>query len=110
MWRQEHPFSLSLSEQAKPQLMKQNVTAILCGNDLIAMGVIQYLQEHGVLVPSSVSVVGFDDIQFSKIISPALTTIRLPIAQMGIEAVNLLIKRLRSSGEVSARESGGIGC
>ncbi len=103
VWRQEHPFTLTLTEKAKRQLTKGNVTAIFCGNDLIAMGAIQYLQENGVAIPESVSVVGFDDIQFSKIISPALTTIRMPIAQMGVEAVNLLTRRLRQSEHVSSR-------
>ena len=103
VWRQEHLFTLSLSDKAKQRLKKRDVTAIICGNDLIAMGVIQYLQEQGVSIPESVSIVGFDDIPFSKTISPALTTIRMPITQMGIEAVNLLTKRLRSSDQTGPR-------
>ena len=103
VWRHEHPFTLTLSEKAKRQLKKRDVTAIFCGNDLIAMGVVQYLQDQGVAIPDSVSVVGFDDIQFSKIISPALTTVRMPIAQMGVEAVNLLTRRLRASEEAGSR-------
>ncbi len=103
VWRHEHPFTLTLTENAKRQLKKDDVTAIMCGNDLIAMGVIQFLQEQGITIPESVSVVGFDDIQFAKIISPALTTVRMPIAQMGIEAVNLLMRRLRASESVGSR-------
>ncbi len=97
VWRHEHPFSLTLTEKAKRLLKKRDVTAIFCGNDLIAMGAVQFLQDQGVAIPESVSVVGFDDIQFAKIISPALTTVRMPIAQMGVEAVNLLTRRLRTS-------------
>lgn len=103
VWRQDHPFTLSLSDKAKRRLNKSDVSAIVCGNDLIAMGAIQYLQEKGVAIPESVSVVGFDDIQFSKIISPSLTTVRMPIAQMGAEAVGLLTRRLQSSDPSSSR-------
>ena len=103
VWRAEHPFTLSLTESARERLKKPEVTAVVCGNDLIAMGVIQFLQEMGLALPEAVSVVGFDDIQFSKIISPALTTVRMPIAQMGLEAVNLLVRRLRSAEKVSSR-------
>lgn len=102
-WRQEHPFTLSLTDKARRRLSNLDVTAIFCGNDLIAMGAMQYLQEQGAKVPESVSLVGFDDIQFSKIISPALTTVRMPISQMGIEAVNLLTRRLRSSDQINSR-------
>ncbi len=45
-------------------------------------------------VPQDVSVVGFDDIPFASLVSPALTTVRMPTASMGAEAVNLLLRRL----------------
>ncbi len=95
VWRVEHPFSMELTDAAVTRLNQRNVTAVVCGNDLIAMGAIQFFDALGVNVPGEVSVVGFDDIAFSKVVSPSLTTIRLPTAQMGIEAVNLLIRRLR---------------
>lgn len=103
VWRCENPFELSLTEDARRQLAKRNVTAIVCGNDLIAMGTIQFLQEQGVAIPESVSVVGFDDISFSKMMRPALTTVRMPIARMGAEAVGLLIRRLRTDERIQTR-------
>ena len=102
-WRLEHPFTLALTDAARQQLVEPGVSAVVCGNDLIAMGAIHYLQEHGIAIPETISVVGFDDIQFAKIITPALTTVRLPIAQMGAEAVALLTRRLESPDERTSR-------
>ena len=103
IWREEHPFSMDLTDVAENRLKKGDVTAVVCGNDLIAMGVIQFFDELGVDVPGDVSVVGFDDIAFSQVVSPSLTTIHLPTAQMGIEAVNLLTRRLQAENTPDSR-------
>jgi LacI family transcriptional regulator len=103
VWREEHPFSMSLTETAETRLRRAEVTAVVCGNDLIAMGAIQFLNEIQVDVPGDVSVVGFDDIAFSKVVSPPLTTIHLPTAQMGVEAVNLLTRRLHAENTPDSR-------
>ncbi|ACJ75148.1 transcriptional regulator, LacI family [Thermosipho africanus TCF52B] len=66
--------------------------AIVCGNDLIAYGVIDAIEEKGYRVPDDVSVTGFDDILFSKHFKPPLTTIRQPKYKMGMKAAELLIK------------------
>ena len=58
-------------------------TAILCGNYLIAMGAMSALEEANVRVPEDVSVVGFDDIFFSSLARPPLTTIRVPRERLG---------------------------
>jgi LacI family transcriptional regulator len=67
------------------------VTAVFCANDLIALGALQAAAELGVTVPDDLSIVGFDDIFVSKLVSPALTTIRQPIGLLGKEAANLAI-------------------
>ena len=59
-------------------------TAILCGNDKMAMRVIFILQRRGLRVPDDVSVVGFDDFRLiSEALDPALTTVGLPYREMG---------------------------
>lgn len=103
VWRQEHPFALTLDGAALRRLASPAVTAIVCGNDLIALGVIEQLRRQGVDVPGDICVVGFDDIPFSAIVSPGLTTVRMPIAEMGVEAVNLLARRLRTGNSDKAR-------
>ncbi len=59
------------------------VTAILCGNDDLAIGVIRALHEAGRRIPESVSVVGFDDTPQSEFFTPALTTVRLDWIELG---------------------------
>lgn len=103
LWRLEHPFTMSLDPEAKKLLRKNNVTAISCGTDLIAIGVIRFLQESGIDVPGDVSVVGFGDMPFSQVVSPALTTIQMPISRMGIEAVELLLARISSENTSKPR-------
>ena len=58
-------------------------TALLCGNDLIAIGAISALQEANIRVPEDMSVVGIDDILFASLACPPLTTIHVPRAELG---------------------------
>lgn len=69
-------------------------TAVLAGNDLMALGCIDALREAGIDCPGEVSVVGFNDIDWSDRFSPPLTTVRVPHHQLGIEAAGLLLERL----------------
>jgi DNA-binding LacI/PurR family transcriptional regulator len=66
------------------------VTAVLCGNDDVALGVMRALREGGRRVPDDVSVVGFDDIPLAAFFTPALTTVRLDFAGLGRVAFGVL--------------------
>lgn len=67
-------------------------TAIIAANDMIALGVVQQALEQGFRVPEDLSVVGFNDFDFSAWVRPSLTTVRIPAAAMGQHAVKLLIR------------------
>jgi len=69
-------------------------TAIFAFNDNLAIGAIQAARVRGVRVPEDLSVVGFDDIEHATIVTPTLTTVRQPLAEMGRTAVSLLIRLL----------------
>ena len=69
-------------------------TAIFAFNDNIAIGAVQVARERGLRVPEDLSVVGFDDVEGATIVSPALTTVRQPLAEMGRTAVSLLTRLL----------------
>jgi LacI family transcriptional regulator len=71
-------------------------TAVVCGNDLIALGVLTALREAGLRCPRDVSVVGFDDIELAELTDPSLTTVFQPGYQMGARGAALLIKRMRT--------------
>ncbi|WP_432932850.1 LacI family DNA-binding transcriptional regulator [Microbispora sp. CA-135349] len=73
-------------------LMKDPVTAIVCMNDMAALGVLQGLDRHGVRVPDEMSVVGYDDIAFASHLTPALTTVRQPTYELGCVAAELLLE------------------
>lgn len=69
-------------------------TAIVCFNDKIAVGALQAAREHGLTVPTDLSVAGFDDIDLSQAVFPALTTVRQPLQEMGRMAVTQLTRVL----------------
>jgi LacI family transcriptional regulator len=69
-------------------------TAIFAFNDNMAIGAMQTARARGLTVPDDLSIVGFDDLEEAEIVTPALTTIRQPLAEMGRIAVSLLIRLL----------------
>lgn len=80
-----------------------DVTSIVAGNDLIALGCLDALSDAGLRCPRDVSLVGFNDMPFVDRITPPLTTIRVPQYELGWRAAALLLDRLqdeRSGGQV----------
>lgn len=78
-------------------------TALLCANDLMAVGAMQYCRSAGIEVPAEVSIVGFDDLPLSRLLTPRLTTVAQPAREMGHRAATLLFDLLekRSSSPTS---------
>jgi LacI family transcriptional regulator len=74
-------------------------TALVCYNDVSAIGAIRAFMDHGLRVPDDVSVVGFDDIQNAAYHTPSLTTIRQPLNHMGTESARILLQRIRGQEE-----------
>ncbi|MCS7057160.1 MAG: LacI family transcriptional regulator [Thermoflexales bacterium] len=70
-------------------------TAVVALSDVIAFGVIEAARDAGVRVPNELTVVGFDDIEASHLLRPALTTVRQPTCEKGRRAAELLIQMLR---------------
>ena len=72
-------------------LLKQKPTAIFAFNDLQAYGVINYCNAHDILVPNDISVIGFDNLLTSNIISPRLTSVEQPIVELSLNSCNMLM-------------------
>ncbi|WP_433275073.1 LacI family DNA-binding transcriptional regulator [Pseudonocardia xinjiangensis] len=77
--------------------------AVVCADDLIALGVLQACSTAGVAVPGDVLVTGFDDIPFAALSDPPLTTVRQPQAAIATEAVRLLSQAFREPPHEPAR-------
>ncbi len=92
-------FTIASGEAAGRQILalKDRPSAIFCANDEMAMGLISTLDNGGLRVPNDISVIGFDDIHFSRTFIPALTTIRQPRAQFGREAAKILLSILKKN-------------
>jgi LacI family transcriptional regulator len=67
-------------------------TAVMCANDLLALGVLRGLADAGVRVPGEVALVGYDDVAFASMLSPALTSVRQPKYELGVSAAELLLE------------------
>lgn len=70
-------------------------TAIIAGNDMLALGCYSGLEHAGLRCPEDVSIVGFNDMPFVDRMSPPLTTVRIPHHEIGVAAAELLLARLR---------------
>jgi LacI family transcriptional regulator len=76
--------------------MPEPPTAIFAFNDPLAIGAIQAAQARGFSVPRDLSIVGFDDTDEAELVTPALTTVRQPLAEMGRLGVSLLARLLEN--------------
>lgn len=85
--------------QGKPNLP----TAFFADNDMIALGAMKALQECGYRIPEDISVIGFDDLPFSEIASPRLTSLRVPKQEMGQVAVRRMIEIIRYGDNVKLK-------
>jgi LacI family transcriptional regulator len=94
MWvisdRKEHDSNIEFS------LPEQMPTAFLCNNDHVAFLVIEKLKAKGIRVPEDVSVIGFDDVLYSRLSTPKITTMKISRKQMADQATKLLLRRIKS--------------
>lgn len=89
----EGNFETSSGYEGMLSLLKANsdITAVACGNDQIAYGAIDAIRGQGLSVPEDISVVGFDNIEFSRFMFPKLSTVCYPMREMGEMAANCVL-------------------
>jgi LacI family transcriptional regulator len=90
----ETDFTRDGGQAAAEQILREHpgVTAIIALNDAMAIGILAALRSHAVPVPEAISVAGFDDVSVAADLAPSLTTVRLPMAQMGEWALSMALK------------------
>lgn len=89
-------LSLEAGYRGAFDLMKKakGVTAILCANDLTAIGAMRALREMGVRIPQNISVMGIDDIEMAQYMTTKLTSVHIPVEEMGYMATKILLDRI----------------
>ena len=92
------------------QLFEQglNFTAIFAYNDMMAFGAMQAIKGKDLRIPEDIGLVGYDDIPFSSLISPSLTTIRLKKQELGAESVKLLLSRINGNRKMTKKVMLGV--
>lgn len=83
---------------------KDRPTAIMCVNDVLAVGAMKRAQSMGLNVPDDLSITGFDDIELANLVEPALTTVHVPHRQMGVEAARHLIELVEKKGSGASKK------
>lgn len=92
----EHGFREGFDAMTRILAHGTVASAIVCGSDYLAAGALSALDQAGVAVPAALSVASFNDNEFAPFLHPPLTTVRLPIREMGEQAGAYLIARLRA--------------
>ena len=92
-------FSRESGERATYALFKvlPGMTAIFAFNDVMALGVLRALRDRRLRIPRDISIAGFDDIPIACDISPPLTSVRVPMAQMGEMALRMVVEPPRGN-------------
>src|SRR5437868_3758132 len=88
-------YTVEGGRSAARQLLERGCTAICCGSDVMAIGAIGGVRALGLRVPEDVSVLGFDDTPMTGYLDPPLTTIRQPVREMALAAVESLLDEIR---------------
>jgi len=76
-------------------------TALICANDLMAFGALEYCRSQGIQVPADLTIVGFDDVPTASLVTPRLTTIRQPATDLGAAAARLLFALIADEEEAT---------
>ena len=92
-----------LQAGAKVAALIPRPTAIFAANDAMAIGCLAALRERGLRVPEDVSLVGFDDVPIARYLTPALTTVQVPIAELGKQAMASLLSSIDGPGHPDRR-------
>jgi DNA-binding LacI/PurR family transcriptional regulator len=88
------PIGIDDARDAAGRLLDEGPTAIFCDDDIIAAGLYLAAREHGLRIPRDLSVIGFDDMDFARVLDPPLTTVALDAELLGASGFELLEARM----------------
>jgi LacI family transcriptional regulator len=92
----EKQYTLSAGRDGLREVLRETPrpTAVICGNDVLAIGALAECNAQGLAVPREISLTGFDDLEMASVVTPALTTVHFPTAELGSYAGQHLLARL----------------
>lgn len=99
----ENAFATELGTTVIQALEARTASAVFCGSDLIAIGVMRHARSMGLSIPKELAIVGFDDIPWAEYCTPTLTSIEMPVDEMAAEAVDALLRKIDGEGESPRR-------
>ena len=88
------PFTFDGAKEAARGLLDENLTAVFCDDDILAGGFYMAARERGVRIPQDISVIGFDDLDFARVLNPPLTTVAIDAEELGAVAFSALAQDL----------------
>ncbi|MFC3122319.1 LacI family DNA-binding transcriptional regulator [Agaribacter flavus] len=83
--------------------LRDRPTAVFCFSDDMAIGAMNTLREYDFRIPEDISVMGFDDIRYAKLMSPTLTTIKQPLTEIGKESMKMLLAQMKGESVANKR-------
>ncbi len=97
-WMVEGSYTVQSGYEAMQRLLMQKElpTALVASNDNMAVGAVEACRQANIPIPERLSIVGFDDAPSASIVSPSLTTIHVPLSEIGSHAVDALLEQLTS--------------
>jgi DNA-binding LacI/PurR family transcriptional regulator len=100
-WKVDGQFTEQGGAAAAQRILEAapDVTALFAGNDKMALGAMHYCSHRGIRIPDDISIIGFDDMQQAAFVNPALTSVHLPLYEVGALACERLIERIRGKVE-----------
>ncbi len=90
---------LEVAQDTARDFLRQRpeLTAVICHNDLVAVGVLHACKNLDLRVPQDMAIIGYDDIPLSALVTPALTTIRVDRYRLGAQAMQLLLEQIEAN-------------
>jgi LacI family transcriptional regulator len=101
----EQPFEIEASAEAASRLVSltKPPTALFCANDIQALGALFACQNLKIRVPNDISIIGFDDLPITRVVSPPLSSVHVPARRMGHAAADALIDAARKNIPVKSQ-------
>ena len=102
-WIIEGDFTYRYSKTILAEFLRSkkiDFQAMVCANDAMAMGVMNFFKDTGYCIPKDFAITGFDDLPVVQYVNPPLTTVKQPLVEMGEKALELLVRGIREESNV----------